>query len=431
MKNRNLIIIWFLAISLCAFSQPAQKIVKVSITPNSNDWLYKSGDKVTFDVKVTQNGIPMKDIQVRYELSEDMMPPFKTESAVLKDGQLRISAGTMTKPGFLRCRVFAKHDNKEYEGRATAGFSPELITPTTKMPADFEEFWDKAKASCKKVPLNSRLTLLPERCTDKVNVYELSVQVQEKGSRIYGILCVPKDKGKYPALLRVPGAGVRPYYGDLSNAEKGIITLDIGIHGIPVTLEPKVYEDLRNGALNGYSSYNSDSRDNMYYKRVYLGCVKAIDYISAMPEFDGENLLVYGGSQGGALSIITAALDSRVKGLISFYPALSDMNGYLHNRAGGWPHSFRNIKDPAFLVKQKEETMAYYDVVNFARLLKVPVFYSFGYNDMVCPPTTSYAVYNTIQSPKTLNIVPEIEHYTYPEMWDKAWSWAYNILNIK
>jgi hypothetical protein len=55
------------------------------------------------------------------------------------------------------------------------------------------------------------------------------------------------------------------------------------------------------------------------------------------------------GSQGGALSIVTAALDSRVRGLAAYYPALSDVTGYLHNRAGGWPHMFRAADGPLCL----------------------------------------------------------------------------------
>lgn len=73
----------------------------------------------------------------------------------------------------------------------------------------------------------------------------------------------------------------------------------------------------------------------------------------SMDEFDGENLIVYGGSQGGALAIVTAALDPRIKGLVSFYPALCDLNGYVHGRAGGWPHLFRNSTESPEVLKQK------------------------------------------------------------------------------
>lgn len=424
----------FILLSLCflgVFAQPAQRLITVSVAPDSETWLYKAGDKAKFNIAVKKNGIAVRNAEVKYELSFDMLPPFKEETAVLKDGALSLDAGTMKNPGFLRCRVFATVDGVRYEGRGTAGFSPEKISPTTRVADDFWTFWNAEKEKNSKIPLDTRMVLLPEKCTEKVNVYEVNVQNFQTGFRLYGIACIPKAEGKYPALLRVPGAGVRPYGGDIKNAEKGYITFEMGIHGIPVTMPQGVYDNLRYGALSNYSTSNWDNRDNVYYRRVYLGCVRAIDYIFSLPSFDQKNLVVHGGSQGGALSIVTAALDDRVTGAISFYPALADMNGYLYDRAGGWPHFFRNIKDEKCILDQKEKTVRYYDVVNFARNVKVPVFFAFGYNDMVCPPTTSYAVYNVLDVEKTLHVVPEIEHYTYPEMWDAAWKWADERVGLK
>jgi hypothetical protein len=97
--------------------------------------------------------------------------------------------------------------------------------------------------------------------------------------RTYGILCVPVKEGRYPALLRVPGAGVRPYGGDIYTASQGAITLEIGIHGISVTMEQKVYDDVFNGALMNYWNWGMDNRDDSYYKRVIIGCLRALDYI--------------------------------------------------------------------------------------------------------------------------------------------------------
>ena len=427
--KKLLLISFAFCFSLLLFAQPQVQFIKVSVVPDSHNWSYELNKKTKFDVSVTQNGIPVKDADIRYELSYDMMPAFKTANLTLKDGKTQIEGGSMKIPGFLRCRVFAKYNGKEYEGRGTAGFAPETLQPTVQMPNDFQEFWNKAKADNARIPMDAKLRLLPEKCTANTNVYELNFQNFRTGSRMYGILCVPKTPGKYPALLRVPGAGVRPYAGDIKNAERGMITLEMGIHGIPVTLEQGVYDDLRAGALQIYSTSNFDNKDNVYFKRVYLGCVRAVDYIFSMPEFDGENIIVHGGSQGGALSVTTAALDQRIKGSICFYPALADMTGYLHNRAGGWPHIFRNNNDVPAVLAEKVKTSSYYDVVNFARILKAPIFFGFGYNDMVCPPTSTNSVYNVITSSKTLCVVPEIEHYTYPEMWDEAWKWADDIKN--
>ena len=119
----------------------------------------------------------------------------------------------------------------------------------------------------------------------------------------------------------------------------------------------------------------------------------------SLPQFDGKNLAVMGGSQGGALSIMTAALDPRVKGLAVWIPALSDLTGDIYGRAGGWHRVFRNEKNRT---AEKIETSRYYDTVNFARRLKVPGLYTFGYNDETCPPTSMFAAYNSVAAPKKL-----------------------------
>lgn len=247
---------------------------------------------------------------------------------------------------------------------------------------------------------------------------------------MYGILCVPVKPGKYPALLRVPGAGIRPYNGDIATAEKGVITLEIGIHGIPVNMDLNQYTVLSTGALLGYSSFNLEDRDKYYFKRVYMGCVRANDFLTSLPEYDGSTLGVTGGSQGGALSIITAALDPRVKFLGAYYPALSDLTGYFQGRAGGWPHLFNKDNVNTESTKDKIKTTGYYDVVNFARLLKVPGRYSWGYNDATCPPTSMYAAYNVITSPKTLALFQDNGHWQYPEQREDMEMWLREKLNV-
>jgi len=417
-----LCIFYFLSVFLVSLNlsaQPAEKLVKIAIAPDHADWIYKTGENVRFKVSVTKNSELLQNVKIMYEVGPEMMMPVIRESAVLKEGTITIAGGTLRDAGFLRCKVIAEYDGKNYEGLATAAFNPELIKTTTDYPADFIQFWEKAKIDLATIPLDVKLTLLPDRCTEKTNVYQANIQNFKPGSRLYGIVCIPKKEGKYPALLRVPGAGVRPYYGDVATADLGVITLEIGIHGIPVTMDPAVYNDLGKTTLDGYPYFNLDNRDRYYYKRVYLGCVRAIDFLFSLPQFDGSELAVAGGSQGGALSIVTAALDGRVKYLAAFYPALCDLTGYLSNRAGGWPHMFRDLKAG----KESIETTKYYDVVNFAKNVKVPGFYSWGFNDVTCPPTSTYSAYNTITAPKELLIMQETGHWTYPEQNEKSNQW--------
>lgn len=420
----RLLVFLFICIFQYSFlsGQPLQELVKINIAPDHEDWIYELGEQVRFNVSVLKYGNPLTDIDIRYEIRPEKMDPIQEETISLKRSETMIKAGTMETPGFLRCWVYVTVDGTEYSNMATAAFSPELIEPTAILPDDFKTFWKEAIDKNKEIPMNVKMTLLPDRCTENVNVYHVSLQNYKPGSRIYGILCRPKKAGSYPAVLEVPGAGIRPYNGDVDLAEEGIITFQIGIHGIPVIMEQYVYDNLRYGALDGYWTMNLDDKDKYYYKRVYLGCVRAVDFITSLPEYDGSKLAVTGGSQGGALSIITAGLDSRIKYLAAFYPALSDLSGYLKGRAGGWPHMF-HPSDSSNYKEDKIETALYYDVVNFARQVTQKGWYSWGFNDITCPPTSMYSAYNVVTSPKEIHLFQDTGHWTYEEQREMKKKW--------
>lgn len=421
MMNRFFLLSIFI-LSLCfqGMAQPARQLVQVIVSPDKADWTYEKGQQAKFTITVLKNNVPLEGIDVRYRINPEKMAALEEGTVKLKNGTATVKAKRFNDAGFLQCHASVQVDGKTYSSYVTAGFSPDQIMPTTTLPSDFEQFWEEGKNALAKVPIKPVLTLLPERCTDKVDVYHVSID--NIRGKIYGILCKPKAEGKYPAILHVPGAAVRSYSGDIANAEKGAITFQIGIHGIPVILDQPIYDNLRAGGLNNYQLINLDDKDNYYYKRVYLGCVRAVDFIESLDCFNGEDIAVTGSSQGGALSIVTAALDSRINYLAAIYPALSDLTGYLHGRAGGWPHMFLNESTNK---PDKIETSKYYDVVNFARFVKVPGWYSWGYNDNVCPPTSMYAAYNVITAPKELHLFQETQHWTFPEQQDMRYKWLF------
>ncbi|MBP3482050.1 MAG: acetylxylan esterase [Alistipes sp.] len=425
------LILSLFAAAICSaslFAAPAERFVKVVVTPDNSEWRYDCGQKPVFTVTVLKHNNPIENAVVSYEISEDMMKPHVSKTLTLKNGTGTITLGTMKVPGFLRCRVFYKDGDFTYEGTATAGFEPEKIRPTTTLPDDFDKFWSDAVEANGKLPLEPVITPMPELCTGKADVYHISFQNYTKGSRFYGILCVPVGGGKHPAILAVPGAGVRGYRGMVSMAEQGYVTLQVGIHGIPVNLDPKVYTDLYSGALRSYNRYRLDNRDQYYYKRVYLGCARAIDFLAELESVDAERIAVCGGSQGGALSITTAVLNPKVKYLAAYYPALCDMTGYLYGRGGGWPHLFSRSADDNLRNDKCIETTKYYDVVNFARKVNIPVFMSMGYNDMTCCPTSTMSAYNVISSEKELLLFHDTKHYTYTEQDVIRNKWLYEHL---
>ena len=403
--------------------------IQVNVVPDHQDWHYQLGETATFKVSVTKSATLLDNVTVDYEAGPEMYQDVKKQGVVLKDGTLTLK-GKMTKPGFYRVDVKAYVDGKEYKGACAAAFSPEKLAPTTVMPADFNDYWQNAIKEARQVDLNPTKRLLPERCTKDVNVYEVSFQNIKDNWRTYGILCVPVKEGRYPALLRVPGAGVRPYGGDIYTASQGAVTLEIGIHGISVTMEKKVYDDVFNGALMGYWDWGMDDRDRSYYKRVVLGCIRALDYIEQYTPWNGNELGVTGSSQGGFLSLATAGLDKRVTYYAPVHAALCDHTASLQGIACGWPHYFYWNKGKG--QEKQIETSRYYDGVNFARLItdKQQGWFSFGYCDDVVPPTTAWATYNTVKGPKSITPYQLTWHFWFQEQWDEWEGWLLKQMHI-
>lgn len=425
MKKISLFFIALLCM-LSATSQIRGNEIRVVVSPDHTNWVYGLNEKSTFTVQVwkAQNLLP--GVIIDYELGPEMYPTEVKKGIVLKDGSLKLQ-GVMKTPGFLRCKVKAHVNGRTYEGLATTAYAPEQLQPVTELPADFRDYWAKTLEKARTTPLNPIMTLMPERCTETDNVYQVSFQTKAGGGRFYGILSVPKAEGEYPALLRVPGAGVRPYSGDTYTAPGKVITLEVGIHGIPVNMQQSVYDALASGALNNYWTFGRDNQDAFYYNRVVLGVLRAVDFICSLPQYSGKALGVTGSSQGGALSVITAALDPRVTFFAAVHPALCDHEASLKKRACGWPHYFYYYGTPT---DKEQKTARYYDVANFARCLNVPGWFSWGYNDEVCPPTSMYAAYNTINAPKELHPYLETGHYWYQEQWDEWLEWLRKQLGI-
>lgn len=407
----------------------------VRVIPDRADWTYALGERAEFRIAVEVSPYPAGGFPILYKLGPDMLEGLEKPVRVPKDG-LVLPVEPPAQPGFVRCIVKAVVDGKEVTQSATIGYAPWDIKPTQTEPEDFDQFWTEQKAALAKIPPDYRLEPAPALSSEKAEAFYLSFQNVggwPGPSRFYGVLCVPRGKGPFPAVLVAPGAGVRPYTGSLAMAEKGAITLQVGIHGIPLNLPAEAYDMLKTGALDNYARFNLDDRNAYYYRRVYLGCLRAADYLTTRPDWDGKNLIVMGGSQGGQLSIMTAALDPRVTGVAALYPAYSDVSGYLHGRAGGWPGLFRTsengVKDAP--VEPKLLTTSYYDTLNFAKRLRVPGIYFQGYNDVTCPPTSVFAVYNTITAPKRLVLGLEHGHAWSRSQQDPVDAWVCEQLGIR
>lgn len=400
--------------------------------PDHADWLYQTGEKATVDIQFYKYGIP-RNGEITYETANDMLDADNSGKTTLKNGKATIDMGTRNTPGFRDLRITAKVDGKAYSHHIKVGFSVDKIQPWTKEPADFMDFWTSNVKEMRKEAVSYTAEEAKEYSTDKMKCMLTKVRVDRQHS-VYAYLFIPKGaaKGSCPAVLCPPGAGIKTikeplrhrYYG-----EGGCIRMEMEIHGLDPRLTDDTFNDISN-AFNdrngGYLANGIENRDRYYMKHVYLALLRCLDVMTGLDEWDGKNLIVQGGSQGGALSIVAATLDKRVTQCVVNHPALSDMGAYsVEGQTGGYPH-FNKIK--GMFTADNLQTMAYYDVVNFARHLDCKVYMTWGYNDNTCPPTTSYAVWNVIKSEKEALITPVNEHWTSDATEHGHYEWIMNNL---
>ena len=394
-------------------------------TPDHADWLYKTGEKANVEVQLFKYGYA-QDVKVDYEVAQDMMPASTKGSVKLKNGKAVINIGTRTAPGFTDLVLKATVDGEATQHHVKVGYDVDKILPFTKMPDDFGNFWKQTLDEMHKTPLSYTRELAKEYCTDKIDCWLIRLKIDKEHS-MFGYLFMPKDREgkKLPAAFSPPGAGVKTIKYPLRHKyypEDGFIRLEVEIHGLDPRLSESTFKDITSAFAsedNGYFTNRIDNREAYYLRHVYAGMVRWTDFLCSLPEWDGKNLAVQGGSQGGALALVTAALDPRVTACCVNHPALTDMAGYSEKGCtGGYPH-FK----PSLLTPQVVNVLQYYDVINFCRIVKCPVRMTWGYNDNVCPPTTSYAAWNTLTCPKECVITPVNEHWTSEQMEKEHEEW--------
>ncbi len=188
-----------------------------------------------------------------------------------------------------------------------------------------------------------------------------------------------------------------------------MLSMDINAHGIPNGKPAQFYKDLTQGALNGYRHAGRESRETVYFRGMFLRLVRAIDFLTAQPEWDGKTIAVVGHSQGGGQALVAGGIDDRVTFIATGVPAICDHSGRAAGRINGWPKLVTTLPDgtpePAQL-----KAGQYVDAVNFASRCKADAIMSVGFIDGVCPPSSCYAAYNLLSGEKQVINKPLMAH---------------------
>lgn len=389
---------------------------------------YKKGETADFILSVEKDGKPADGVKVHAEMTKDsVVVGRKTSDGFTKDGKFKMS-GTLDEAGFLKCKMFAKipldgGKFKIVELLAGAAFDPLEIKPSLPAPADFDEFWAQQKKMLAAIPMNLKLT--PVKTIKGYKAFD--VQADTFGGKLSAYLVYPENAApkSLPAVVTAHGAGVRSSSlgAALAWAGRGFIALDFNAHGLPNAQPNEYYNKLEKGELKMYATKNCHSRDTIFFRTLFLRVQRTIDVITAQPQWDGKSLLVSGGSQGGGQALAAGGLDSRVSVVLAAFPAICDHSGAAVGRTTGWPH-FTRLDANGNYDKQATEAARYVDAVNFAARIKGRVVYMINYADNVCEPTSCYAAYNNIKTPKRLMINEQSRHNPAIGTYQLLMSWA-------
>ena len=387
-----------------AQSPVAESPFKIFARADRESALYHRGEKVPFHIEVSHNGKAVESGDLDWVLLKDGLPLNLEGKASIQSGKATVS-GQLDEAGFLQLRATYRPSptEKPIVALAGAGIDCEQIPPSLPVPDDFDAFWAAQKAELAKIPVAPRLT--PVKSTSK-EVETFDLQAPAGDAPVSGYLARPvgAQPKSLPIILTVHGAGVRgsSLGGAAGWAAKGFLAMDMNAHGLPNGQPDDFYKAQSEGALKDYRYIGRDNRDLCYFRGMFLRLVRAIDVLTAQPEWDGKTVVVFGSSQGGYQAIVAGGLDPRVTFFGAGVPAGCDHSGMKANRIAGWPKlvaiDAERTPDPKGL-----ETARYFDAMNFAQRSKAAgAFFTVGFIDTTCPPTSVYAAYNGLRIPKAI-----------------------------
>lgn len=403
--------------------------VTIRLTPDRADWTYRCKSDVRLELQVIRHNVAIPNVTVGYTWGYEQRPALTKDSLRIdKTGKTTLTLHGADVPGFMTFTANVRIDGEQYTNYINLAFDPLRIQPTTTLPEDFMSWWQAELKKAEQVPLLPVFKHEPGMSNGKADVYMVHFQNHKAGSYIYGMLTVPKTPGKHAAVVEYPGAGIHKFQsGNMAWADSDIVCLQIGIHGIPLDMEAEVYQNLTNGGMANYAYLGLEHRDNYYYRRVFLGAAKAVDFLKSLDYVDSTRIGVYGGSQGGLLSLVVAALKPEVRCVSAAYPAMCETAGSRYERAEGWPRLFVWRKGTD--TPQIRDVVRYFDAVNFARFVTQDIQFIQGYNDHVCMPTTTFSAYNVIPKGRKILLTPyDCSHWLYPEQHAARRQWMCRML---
>ena len=287
-------------------------------------------------------------------------------------------------------------------------------------PTDLDAYWDAGLAEMRQQDARAELVAADFQ-TSFANCFHLYF-TGVGGARIHAKLLQPKQPAPgSPAVLFFHG-----YSGNSGGwVEKlGYVAAGFTVAALDCRGQGGLSEDkggtqgwtLRGHIVRGLADR---SPQKLLYRSIFLDTAQLAGIVMDMDHVDADRVGATGGSQGGALTVACAALEPRIRRAAPTFPFLADYqrvwemdlaeNAYAELRQ--WFRQF----DPQHQREQEIFTrLGYVDTQHLAERIQAEVMMSTGLMDQICPPSTQFAIYNKIVSPKSLQIYPDFGHEMLP-----------------
>ena len=259
-------------------------------------------------------------------------------------------------------------------------------------PDDFDEFWSDVVTQVERLDLDPEAVPDPLRSSDEIEVFQ-TFFTSIDDVRIAGWYCLPRDRqGPLPAVLVVPGYQSDPGIPK-EWARRGYAALSVAPRG-------KLRSNSQfNPGYPGLLTYGIIDRNIYSYRGFYVDAWRAVDFLLSRDEIDGSRIGVTGSSQGGGLTLCTAAMRDEIVAAAAGCPYLT---GFMDSIELTNTYPYEEINDYLRLHPDSrelvEQTVSYFDCINFADSISCPIIVNIGLQDNVCPPETGYALFHRIAS---------------------------------
>jgi cephalosporin-C deacetylase len=382
--------------------------IRLDVTFKETDHIILEGQEVVIPITIRNDFNEKCSFQFTLEVTSDFKKAILNQSQEIKIRKHSVKEISIKipglEPGFYNATAKLDGEGISKMTAFSFGVNPEkIVSPTDKQP-DFQNYWDRARRELAAVDPQFKVTKADSLCTSSRNVY--LVEMRSLGNiLVRGWYAVPVKPGKYPAILHVQGYSSTMGPPNTNDGDDFIsFALNIRGHG-------NSRDDINPG-FPGFLQFFVDDKELYIYRGAYMDCLRAMDFLFSRSEVDTTKVVVEGGSQGGALSYATAALDNkRVKLCVPAVPFLSDFRHYF--LVASWPgNEFVDYvaKKPQIGWEKVYNTLSYIDIKNLAGWIKAPVLMSVGLVDVTCPPHINFAAYNQLTVPKEYKVFPFSGH---------------------